>query len=238
MNYGILNDGISRRLFEEVNKRPFCNQCQIKRSHFSIHDKKFNCYSNLLPGFSSEKVKVPIDILIVAEAHGGGREDTFRPQIDIEKEVGDLGDYYLMLPLIKFHQKEMRRLFTILNQNNKNWIFTDLIKCFVWQGNDKAKKLKGSENKDIAIQHCRQYLDNQLVTLLPNMVLSLGKTVTNQYFHLRDPLSHGSVHECKVGGHSFKLVFSNFPSRNTADLWIQNGEWENIIPKLIKNKGN
>lgn len=234
MNYGILNEEVSRQLFEEINKRLHCERCQSDRASFSIQDKKHkNCYSNLLPGFSSEEFSIPIDILIVAEAHGGGREDSFRPQADLGTEVAGLGDYYLQMPLQKFHQKEMRKLLTILTQNGKTWVFTDLIKCFVWQGRDDTRKLKGSDSKDTAIRHRRKYLDKQIVSLRPQKVLSLGNTVADQYFRLQDHFSHGSVHKCRVDDHSFDLVFCIFPSRNTADLWVQYGEWEQIILKLI-----
>lgn len=234
MNYGILSDTASRQLFEEINKRTFCYDCQKKRYKFSFYDKKYNnCYSNLLPGFSSQKTSIPIDILIVAEAHGGGREDNFRLQKQLKIEIVGLGDYYLESPLQKFHQSEMRKLLNILNESDKNWVFTDLIKCFVWQGDDKSKKLKGSKNKETAIEYCREYLDNQINTLQPKKILSLGNTVTNKYFNLNDRIYHGSVHKISINNHSFELVSSIFPSRYTADKWIENSEWENIVSKLI-----
>lgn len=234
MNYGILSDKVSRQLFEEINKRTYCNDCQKERSIFSIKDKKYNnCYSNLLPGFSSKKTSIPIDILIVAEAHGGGREDTFRPQTNLEIEIAGLGNYYLKFPLQKFHQSEMRKLLNILNESDKNWVFTDLIKCFVWQGRDNSKKLKVSKNKETAIEYCRKYLDKQIHTLRPKKILSLGNTVTKKYFNLNDHICHGSVHKLSINDYSFELVFSIFPSRNTADRWVEYGEWENIVSKLI-----
>jgi len=234
MTYGILKGSVIRKLFEEINKRPYCNNCHAERSKFAIQDKKgYKCYSNLLLGFSSERVSIPIDILIVAEAHGGGREDNFREQMDVETEIDRLGVYYLRDSLHKFHQKEMRELLYKLNESNKTWIFTDLIKCFVWQGRDDSKKLRGSENKNAAIINCRKYLDKQITILLPKKVLSLGNTVTYKYFNLHNSFKHGSTHSCTINSHSFELVFSIFPSRNTADLWIQHGGWNSIIPKLI-----
>ena len=80
MTYGILTNQTCLTLFEKINRRPYCNECQKKRSKFLEKDKKHNsCYSNLLLGFSSEDIDIPIDVLIVAEAHGGGREENFRP---------------------------------------------------------------------------------------------------------------------------------------------------------------
>lgn len=234
MKYGILINEVSHQLFEEINERTYCKDCQKKRSIFSSKDKKDNdCYSNLLPGFSSKKTSIPIDILIVAEAHGGGREDNFRPQKELKIEIDGLGAYYLESPLQKFHQSEMRKLLNILNENDKNWVFTDLIKCFVWKGRDKSKKLKSSKNKETAIEYCQKYLDKQIHTLRPKKVLSLGSIVTKKYFNLKGRICHGSVHTLSIKDHSFKLVYSIFPSMFTADKWIENGEWKDIITKLI-----
>ena len=95
---------------------------------------------------------------------------------------------------------------------------------------------------EIAIDHCRNHLDKQIITLLPKKVLSLGNTVTQQYFGMTNHLNHGSSYKYAINGHSFDLVFSIFPSRNTADLWIQYREWQDIIPKMIeptsRNKEN
>ena len=233
MTYGILTEQTSRKFFEIINNRPYCSQCYAQRIHFLKYDKKHNdCYSDLFPGFSSEIVQIPIDILIVAEAHGGGRKENFRPQLDLESEIAGLAEYYLSERLKKFHQKEMRKLLSTLNDNRKTWVFTDLIKCFVWS-RDKKNNLRGSDNKDLAIQNCRIYLDEQIEILRPKKVLSLGKTVTEQYFKLLDKFEHGSVHEWRIKNHTFNMVFSIFPSRNTADLWVANEEWKKILPKLI-----
>jgi hypothetical protein len=232
MRYGILNEKESRKLFEDINGRTYCVDCQKERSRFSNKEKKNNRYSNLFPGFSSEKVSIPIDILIVATAHGGGREETFRPQNNLATEVAELGDYYLTHRPQKFHQIEMRKLFNILKEKSKIWIFTDLIKCFVWQGRDESEKLKGSENTKMAIGYCRKYLDNQIVLLKPKKIISLGNIVTGQYFKLRGEFSHGSVHKLSIDAHSFELIFSIFPSRNTADLWTEHGGWDEIVSKI------
>jgi len=201
MIYGILTNQTCLTLFEKINRRPYCNECQKQRSKFLEKDKKHNsCYSNLLLG---------------------------------ECEIAGLAEYYLSESLQKFHQKEIRKLLRTLNDNRKTWVFTDLIKCFVWQGKDKKNNLKASDNKDLAIQKCHIYLDEQIEILRPNNVLSLGRTVTQQYFKLQGKFEHGSIHKCRIKNHTFNMVFSIFPSRNTADLWVANGEWKKILPKLI-----
>ena len=83
-------------------------------------------------------------------------------------------------------------------ENDKNWVFTDLIKCFVWKGRDKSKKLKSSKNKETAIEYCQKYLDKQIHTLRPKKILSLGNTVTKEYFNLNDCTYHGSVHKLLI----------------------------------------
>lgn len=235
MTYGILTEPTCRKLFEKINKRSYCERCHLDRIQFVHYDKKHNeCYSNLLLGFSSEIVKIPVDLLVIAEAHGGGREKNFRSQLDLETEVTEFAEYYLNESLHKFNQKEMRILFKALNDNRKTCVFTDLIKCFVWQGRDRETNLRGSDNRLTAIQHCRTYLDEQIEILQPKKVLCLGNTVAKHYFKLKKPeFKHGSVHKMQIRKHKFDLVFSIFPSRNTADLWVANKEWDVILPKLV-----
>jgi hypothetical protein len=88
MECGILYHEKSRTLFEKLNTRPLCQQCQNERSAYTNDDMKgWPLYlSNMLPGFSSQKIAIPLDVLVVAESHGG-REDYFRPQKDLDSEV-------------------------------------------------------------------------------------------------------------------------------------------------------
>lgn len=232
ISQGILRERTCRDLFEKTNGRPYCEKCQGDRILFAQYDKKHNdCYSNLLPGFSSEIVKIPIDLLVVAEAHGGGRIENFRPQCKLQIEIAGLAKYYLSEPLQKFHQEQVRALLTWLDANGKNWVFTDLIKCFVWSGRARKKnKLKGADNRKVAIKHCKAYLDEQIEALRPRKILCLGRTTARQYFQLEGALQHGLGR--KIKNDESTLVFSIFPSRNTADLWAANRGWERIFRRL------
>jgi hypothetical protein len=227
MKFGILESMEPKLVFDKINDRYLCSQCHEERSEFKERDYKGqNCYSNLLPGFSSEKLTVPIDILVIAEAHGGGRKTDFRKQVNLKEEMDNIGDYYLKKEIEKFHQSEMRKLFNILKNANKTWVFTDLIKCFVWQGDDN--ELHGKKNREIAIEYCRKYLDEQIKITKPKIFLALGNTVLSKYFKL-PKLNHGDKQP--INGSS--LIFSIFPSRNTADLWVKYGGWNKIVPKLL-----
>ncbi|HHT9121065.1 MAG TPA: uracil-DNA glycosylase family protein, partial [Candidatus Hypogeohydataceae bacterium YC41] len=213
MTYGILTNKVCRSVFEEINNLPYCKACRRARIEFAEKDKKHDgCYSNLLPGFSSEDVEIPIDVLIIGEAHGGGGEEWFREQRrKVYDEVDQLAQYYLAKELENFHQREMRCLFKALNKSGKKWVFTDLIKCFV--SNDKVND-KYQKNRREAIKHCRRYLKKQIEVLQPKKILSLGKTVAKKYFNLelgkwKD--EHGTIHNCK-----FPVIVSIFPSKNTA----------------------
>ncbi len=64
MSYGILENRFSRGLFEEINSRRICKEkCWPKRSNFCTKDKKrHDCRSNLVSGFSSEKISAPLAI--------------------------------------------------------------------------------------------------------------------------------------------------------------------------------
>lgn len=232
VSQGILKERACRDLFEKINRRPYCEKCQADRIQFAHFDKKYNdCYSNLLPGFSSETVKIPIDLLVVAEAHGGGREENFHPQCKLQIEIAHLAEYYLSEPLQKFHQEQVRELLMWLDANGKNWVFTDLIKCFVSSGPfAKKNKLKGADNRRVAIKHCKAYLDKQIETLKPKKVLCLGQTTARQYFQLEGTLQHGISR--RINNDKSTLVFSIFPSRNTADLWVENRGWERIFARL------
>jgi hypothetical protein len=234
MKYGVLTDQACRNLYKKINKRYKCEDCKKQRSEFSEKDRDGAACNNLLPGFSSEILKVPIDILIVAEAIGPHRTLDFQQKFDLENAISRLAEYYLVKDVQKFHQDRIRALLEYLNGKRLTWVFTDLIKCFVWQHSDKKQKnLKGSKNKKIAINHCRDYLDEQIRVLLPKRVLCLGGTVAKQYFRLKGKLKHGNIyHINSMGDHKFPLIHSTFPSGYTADIWIKNGGWINIFPKL------
>jgi len=48
--------------------------------------------------------------MIIAEAHGDGRKEDFRPQEDFNFEACWLADYYRRAPLKNFHQQQIRDL--------------------------------------------------------------------------------------------------------------------------------
>lgn len=107
-----------------------------------------------------------------------------------------------------------------------------VIKCFVWQGFDRKSNLDGRTNKEIAIKHCRKYLDKRVELFQPKKILVLGKTVAKTYFRLQE-LAHGITQETRIGSNRCVLIYSIFPARNTADLWIANNAWIPILPKIV-----
>ena len=78
--FGILKNKKTLKVFDEINtKRLYCEQCRKDRISFSKSDKRHNdSFSNLLPGFSSSEIQIPLDVLVIADSHGGGRKETFR----------------------------------------------------------------------------------------------------------------------------------------------------------------
>lgn len=229
--YGILAEP-SRRLFKKFNnERPFCDECKSERTKFSDKDRKGTpFYSNFLLGFSSKNTIVPIDVLIVGEAHGGGRKEDFREkQEELYTEIHQIAKYYRELPDKTFHQQQVRILLENLDRAGVSWVFTDLIKCFVWRGLDKDNDLDGRTNWNVAIKHCRKYLEGQIALLQPKKILGLGGTVT-QDFNIDKP-EHGGIYTIKVSNCSY--IHSLFPSRWTADQWAVKKGWELIIPKLL-----
>lgn len=229
MSNGILRNKDFREFYEKLNKRPYCNSCWEERISFEIKDKKdTDSYSNMIPGFSSNELTLPIEILIIAKAHGGGRKDSFRKQIDLKTELELLENYYLSDKLVKFHQEQMRSLFNYLNKKKINWVFTDLIKCFVWHGNEDG--LNGNTNFNKAISHCKSYLTKQINYLKPKVILSLGDTVSNSYFNIPKPV-HGELYQ--IGQST--IVHSTFPSGFTADRWVERGGWKKVTETIAKH---
>jgi hypothetical protein len=223
LSYGILEQQLFRHAFEKINERPLCRNCHRERSRYNDIDQRSNSHSNLLPGLSSTKVNLPLDILIIAEAHGGGRTKDFRQQSDLEFEVNNIGGYYLESRIDKFHQHEIRILLNFLTESDKKWVFTDLIKCFVHQ--------KYKENREIAIKYCSRYLNEQIESFQPKTIIALGRTVAGKYFKLRG-LKHGEVKNIKTRNGTMKLIYSIFPSRNTADLWVANDGWNPVLKRM------
>ena len=230
MNYGILEDQKSRVLFEEINGHPRCDKCRSERSDFKTKDKKgHGSYCILLPGFSSEKIKMPVDVLIVGEAHGGG-DDDFRKQGKLLNEVSKITQYYRGLPDKSFHQQQVRVLLSRLDAIGMTWVFTDLIKCFIWHRADEDKKLNGRKNRKIAIEHCGGYLEEQIILLRPLKVLGLGNTVA-RYFGIDKP-THSDSCSVRIGNRQAVYVHSLFPSQRTADLWVMKSGWEPVVKQL------
>jgi hypothetical protein len=226
MSQGILINATCRALYEAINSRQLCIDCQEKRIKYIGKDKKHNgIYSNMLTGFSSTVIEVPIDVMIIAEAHGGGKNgDFFRKQLSLEEELEQLKRYYLNDDLLTFHQSEMRILLSRLNGMGVSWVFTDLVKCFVWQGDDGS--LVGSDNFKTATSHCSKYLEQQLDVLKPKVIISLGNRVAS-FFGLKS-VKHGVSYK-PMG---LNVVHSTFPSRNTADYWIMNKGWAPVLKEV------
>jgi hypothetical protein len=229
MSYGILDQQPFRQVFEKINGRQLCGVCREKRAIFYDKDQKSDSFSNLLPGFSSSTVNLPLDVLIVAEAHGGGRIKDFRQQKDLEFEVNNIAQYYLESKLERFHQQEVRSLLNILDKSKVKWVLTDLIKCFVHQDY--------KENREIAIKYCSEYLNEQIESFQPKQIIVLGKTVANKYFRL-NRLNHGDMKFIKTRNGTSKLIYSIFPSRNTADLWVANDAWKPVLRAMDLNQNS
>jgi uracil-DNA glycosylase len=109
------------------------------------------------------------------------------------------------------------------------WVFTDLIKCFVWHGADKENGLYGIKNWGKAIIYCGKYLEEQIRLLQPRKIIGLGGTVA-QNFGLDKP-EHGSIHSIRINS---VYVHSIFPAQWTADLWVAKNGWEPVIQKLVE----
>src|SRR5690606_33477447 len=149
------------------------NNTKFKSVNYIYNLSKFPAtfMSNLLPGFSSKKISLPIEILVVAESHGGGRPEGFSgKQKSLPVEVNELENYYRTQPLRKFHQNEIRTLLNHLDDLKVTWVFTDLVKCYVSKSN--------RQNLKMAADHCAKYLTRQIDVLKPQIIITLGNFVS------------------------------------------------------------
>lgn len=243
IQYGILKNQKIRDFFnKEINSRKLCPECRKKREERGLADKDkkwLGHYSNLLPGFSSSKVTMPIDILIIAEAHGGGGNRYFRQECDyfrqdLNQEVASIGGYYLAEEINKFHQSEMRKLFRELDRLNKTWVFADLVRCYVYQSQRKKEK----ENWMIATKYCQEYLRKEINFLQPKIIICLGDKVAlfiKNFLGFREEFERGRKYEVKLNDNKITIIRSYFPSKNTADLWVANRGWDSVIARLKNN---
>jgi len=230
--YGILANKKVRELLEAINERPYCKKCRSDRKDFQNKDMKKGEDGEkhlgiIIPGFSSPEVS-PLDIMIIADSIGGGRKGDFRPKtnIPLEKVVHYLGDYYLDDKIATFHQYQMRKLLYWLERDfQSNWIFTDLVKCFVYQGGEQVNGRNGKANMKKAIGYCSQYLDDQIEKLNPQIILILGTRVASNYCNLRSSqlrqLKHGDRFKCNRNDRHHDFIYSIFPSMRTADIWVK-----------------
>lgn len=227
---GILDNSIVLKHYEDnLIKRPYCSDCWNNRIDYKVKDQKsYQSYSTLGPGFSSRTITLPLEVLIVAEAHGGEDSNGFCSQRSLEEELYGFEDYYMYSKIEKFHQQQVRIFLKELNRLDINWVFTDLIKCFVWEKVDGD--LKGKVNKRIAINHCGRYLEDQIEVLKPKIIVSLGKTVAS-YFQIKGKVNQGDIFYYKDS----KVIFSFFPSQRTADKWALVDGWEPILHHVKKN---
>lgn len=225
---GILNHPVIRKHYEEkINTRPLCEDCWKARKDFEDLEKRHNkCYSTLGPGFSSETIDIPLDVLVIADSHGGGDKTGYVPQRTLEEELEGFKTYYMDAPLQTFHQKYTRTLLSELDRLEKSWVFTDLLKCFVSKGN---RKRNGRNNFNTAISHCRIYLDEQINLFQPSYIIGFGKNVSTALGINDAKMKHGQSYQF---GKSI-LITSYFPSQWNADRFIANGEWDSIIKHLF-----
>jgi len=229
----------------EINAAGLCHHCRYnQRSNWVSKDHRYNNhYSNFIIGFSTDIVPKDLDnvILIVAESHGGGREREFRDSWSMKKEIKNLGDYYRCDRIVNFHQLAMRYLFQILDEQSIPWIFTDLVKCFVYKGDKDG----GKRNWKIAIDNCARLLDKQINAISPSKIIVLGGEVRGRYFGIRkrdwseNTTPHGAVvvkdfknTNRKLSKSVQHLVLSYFPSQFTADDFLEKG-WNDVVASLV-----
>jgi uracil-DNA glycosylase len=198
-----------------------------------------------------------VNVLVVAQEHGGGGQDSFREQKNLDDEVAILHNFYMeeCKYFVKkkekpktldksFHQREIRLILKWLNNRKSplSWVFTDLVKCYVWR--KEEEDVDGGENRNKAIKKCIELLDKQITVLKPRVVLALGdistKALLEKYVSTNYDWDHNKEEDRfnkikmelpKANTHSW-LLPSYFPSGMTADLWVRENCRERIEDAL------
>lgn len=214
---------------------PTCKKCRtIRGMKLCGLDKKIPklskeqepIHSNIIPGFYStsqlKESEKKINLLILAESHGGDIT-FFRKQWSKQEEIEFISSFYLSNENKTFHQQQIKILLNWLEEENISWYFTDLVKCYV-----KKERIGEKDNFKLALKQCKNYLTPQLKEINAKLILCLGKTVYEA--HTGDKLK-GSV-ELNHGELISNKIFSCFPSRNTADLWVKIDGWKKVKQKI------
>ena len=182
-----------------------------------------------MPGFASERVDVPLDLLVIGNAHAGTVAGDFRDQWSLADEIQRMDSYYRELPDKSYHQQQVRLLLEKLNRMSMTWVFTVLVKCFVWNNTPEAKR----NNVDVAIGYCKRYLQDQLRTCVPKVVVSLGRMAARE-LGLKNWEHGGEPQQVRYGDQELSVVTSMFPSAMTANRWIQQRGWEPVLGQMAK----
>jgi hypothetical protein len=229
----------------EVNNRSRCEACRHARLNFRGVDRKFDAYSNMIPGFYSATypnlaTSHEVDVMIIGDSHGGGGgEEVYREQYEADKEIDLIRNYYLQETFDSYHQEQMYLLFTKFDKNRVSWYFTDLLKCFV--AREKATiptSKKKEDNFKLATEHCKHYLEEQLSRVRSKVIITLGGHVFGEIKKLlkfNAPFLHGNF--TRAGDTT--IISSYFPSERRANLWVKKGKWrpiETVLEETLVKK--
>jgi uracil-DNA glycosylase family 4 len=217
---------------ENILRHIHCDECRKERVEYRSDDQKgTGFFSNICVGFASKPItelKSPIDVMILAESHGGGNYEEWgrleSQRLSLENNMRLLEEYYRLNRIRKFHQSCIRELLNKLDQRHYIWFFTDVVKCFV---------AKRNMNFKLAVEHCRVYLNGQIRALDPKVILTLGntawKTLTEKPLKDKAVEYHGKSQTVRILAKERIIVYSVFPGQSTADKWI---EAETRLPAL------
>lgn len=250
------NEKIKRKYNEIYSNKKFCNKCKESRKEYEeLEVDKYKNISEMYLGFSSTNVCIPIDVLIVSESNGGGKKKTgFTPEMSLQDSIKEINNYYRNDDIIKFNQYQVRELLNYLDEMKFKWVFTDLVKCFVEKNTTKKLNIKNNSSKKVnnikgkssidnfkeATKYCSMYLEEQIRFLKPKYIICLGEIAFSNTKRIVD-LEGENANQKNKPGHSIKgefnnintnIIYSYLPCKNTADLWVSNNGWNNIICAL------
>ncbi len=215
-----------KKLLEEIENEKICKKCRRKRQNFQTYDyKEVGSYCPPLLGCwkgNLEYPSIPIDVLIVAESHGGGNWSEHINK-NIRERINLNYYYHYIKEKESFFQYNIKKIIDGIEKEGLFWYFTDLVKCYVFKNKKKSKETKelvvrGGKNFDIAISECKSVLKKQIDILKPRIILSLGKRVKETLLEL--------------GVKEDKIISYPFPGQWTVNEWAKKDGYEGAIKEI------
>lgn len=123
----------------------------------------------------------------------------------------------------------VRELLTKWNEENLEWVFTDLVKCYVCKKGKEAYE----NNFKKAQNYCGNYLKAQIEILKPKVILCFGNEAYRYVMLNINGVEEGTMQKGIHGNlysapDKIPVVFSYHPTQNNANIWVRYKGWDPV----------